>query len=410
MTNIRRRVVSAAAAGAMLLSTAGPAFAAATTIEISGNGAFTDNYATVEQENETKVVQDNDANVVNKVNSSADTGNNDAKFNTGGDVTVKTGAAETKTDISNVLNTNSAEVDCCDQGDTNVKIQDNGAFSDNIVALEKKTETKVYQDNYANVYNDVDANANTGGNDANLNTGGDVTIMTGKAKTDTSISTLANVNSAVVSSGPGSSNPSASFVISGNGAFSDNFIAAELEKETKISQDNSAHISNKVDANANSGYNDADFNTGGDVVIDTGAATVLATVDNAVNFNHADVDCGCVWDVLAKIADNGAKSDSTIAAALESEQEFYQDNYSRLYNDVEGDAKTGKNDANLNTGESDGDPSITTGAALSDTIIENSGNVNSVGSALPYEWPEHTSNVEFSFNFAALMAFFGMSV
>ena len=42
-------------------------------------------------------------------------------------------------------------------------------------------------------------------------------------------------------------------------------------------------------------------------MIDTGDAAVAAMVDNSVNFNYADVDCGCTWDVMAKIADNGAE-------------------------------------------------------------------------------------------------------
>src|SRR3989304_8801773 len=187
-------------------------------------------------------------------------------------------------------------------------ISGNGAGSDNWITTNQNSTTAVSQTNVANVTNNVDADAKTGYNDAGSNTGGDVTIKTGDAKAMTSVSTLANVNSAVVSSN-GGGNPSAEFVISGNGAFSDNYITANLRKLTSVGQSNIANISNNVDADAKTGGNDANFNTGGDVVIDTGKAVVDINVDNAVNFNHADVDCGCTWDVLAKIVGNGAEGD-----------------------------------------------------------------------------------------------------
>ena len=42
--------------------------------------------------------------------------------------------------------------------------------------------------------------------------------------------------------------------------------------------------------------------------------------------------------------------------------------------------------------------------------VSNSGNVNSVGDLLPWDWPDFPSEWEFSFSFAAMMAFFGMSL
>lgn len=213
---------------------------------------------------------------------------------------------------------------------------------------------------------------------------------------------------------PGASNPSASFVISGNGAGSDNYITAALANVTSVGQQNAANINNLVDADATTGENDANFNTGGDVLIGTGHATVKTDIDNAVNFNHADVDCGCTWDVLAKISGNGAEShqgsevDNIITLGLNNAQAVAQGNAAGLNNDVDDNAKTGYNGALSNTGEVDSDPAIVTGDAYNNNSISNSGNVNVVGD-MPFDFPE-MPEVEFSFNIAALWAFFGMSM
>lgn len=413
MTDFKKRIVTGIATAAVLANAAVPAAFAGTTIEISGNGAGSDNWANVSQNSTTAVNQSNNANVNNTVNSNANTGNNDANYNTGGDVHIDTGNASTNTTVSNVLNSNAAEVDCCNNGDTNVNISGNGAWSNNGVQLGSNTTTAVNQTNNANVNNNVDADAKTGYNDANSNTGGDVYIDTGKASAEVSVSTVANVNSARVSS-HGNGNPDASFMITGNGAGSDNYLTAYLSKSTGVGQSNNANIDNDVDADAKTGGNDANWNTGGDVHIDTGNASVDAEVDNSVNFNFADVDCGCTWDVLAKISGNGAEEhhgdypDNIITLNLDSAQAVGQGNNANLNNDLEDlDAKTGYNDAKANTGEADSDPAVHTGDADVNSAISNSGNVNSVGD-LNFEWPE-LPEVEYSFNFAALWAFFGMS-
>lgn len=413
MTKFSKQIFSVLAAGVMVANVATPALAS-TTIEITGNGAGADNWATVNQTSNTTVSQNNTANVTNNVNADAKTGGNDANFNTGGDVTVNTGNAGVSADVTNVLNSNAADVNCCSTGNTNVTIADNGAFSNNGVTLNQGSTTSVGQNNVANVTNTVNADAKTGGNDANKNTGGDVTISTGKAVVDASVSTTANMNVAHVGSALGASNPSASFVIAGNGAGSDNYITAGLTKSTSVSQNNTANVTNDVDADASTGYNDAGFNTGGDQMIHTGDAVVRADVDNAVNFNAADVDCGCTWDVLAKIAGNGADThfgnvaDNIIDLTLGGTQAVGQGNVANLTNRLdELNAKTGGNDVELNTADVHGDPMISTGNAGVNSEVSNSGNVNSVGN-LPFDMPEMPSNVEFSFNFAAFLAFFGM--
>src|SRR4029079_13974415 len=136
--------------------------------------------------------------------------------------------------------------------------------------------------------------------------------------------------------------------------------------------------------------------------------------DNAVNFNFADVDCGCEWDVLAKIAGNGAEEhhndevDNLISLLLDNVQAVGQGNTANLTNDVDdADADTGDNETGFNTGEVGSDPAIVTGDAVSKTSVSNSGNVNTLGD-FGFELPE-LPEADLSINFAALWAFFGLS-
>ena len=416
MTKLQRIIASAVASGSLLASAALPLMAQ-TTIVISGNGAGSDNYATVGQTSVTTINQSNEANVTNNVEAEAETGENDANFNTGGDVTISTGAATATAVVTNELNSNAAEVECCPTGPVDVEISGNGAFSDNQVQLVLTNVTTLNQGNKANVYNDVEVEAETGENDANLNTGGDVTIMTGKAKASAVVSTHANENWASIAPALGSGGSSSvSLKILDNGAGSSNWIQAALSKVTTLNQTNYAYVKNEVEAEAESGENEANFNTGGDVLIDTGDAEVGVVVDNDVNFNWAALDCGCAWGLFAKIEGNGADPehqengpDNGILASLTSVQTAGQGNQAKLYNeldDEELEADTGDNEAKLNTGEGEGDPSILTGDATVTVGVSNSGNVNQIGGALPLPWP--LPPVEFNFNWAGFWAFFGL--
>jgi len=422
MTNFKKQVFSVLTAGVMVANVATPAFAS-TTIEISGNGAGADSQVAVQSTNTSTVTQNNTANVNNTVKTDAVTGDNKANYNTGENVGIQTGDAKVDVNVANDLNKNMATVDCCAAQDTEVKVSGNGANSDNTVNLTNVNATGVTQNNTANVSNDVDVDAETGNNKAGLNTGGDVVILTGDAKVNVDVTTLANVNSAQVGGGHSATpTPSASFMIIGNGAGSDNTIAAALVNATTVAQNNVADIDNEVDVDAETGENEANFNTGGDVVILTGDAKVNAEVDNAVNFNFADVDCGCVFDVTAKIAGNGAeadnhygkwwdKDDNYIGLNLANTQAVGQGNLANLDNEVDvDDADTGENEAGYNTGAVDyvSDPAIVTGNAHSSTSVSNSGNINSVGD-LPFGMPE-MPNVNFSFNMAALWAMIGLSM
>jgi hypothetical protein len=410
--DLKRRLATAAATGALLLNTfATPAFAA--TVQVSGNGAFANSNANVNVSTVQTVTQSNNANITNNVDADADSGNNDANFNNGGDVSITTGSANSTVNVTNTANLNTANVDCCPAaGNITVDISNNSAFTDNNATLNLSGVTAVSQVNNADVYNDVDADADSGGNDANFNNGGDTSISTGPASTNVTLRTVANANSASLGGGSNGAG-SLTLKIANNSANSTSDIYANIASVQTLNQSNNADVDNDVDADANSGKNDANFNNGGDVSITTGAATAKVNVDNWVNFNSADVSCGClVGDWAAKILDNGAFADSNIYLDLASVLANGQINAADLDNDVDADAKSGKNDANYNNAGgagSDTDPSIDTGPASDNVSVDNHANVNTLGSAtLPSIPGLPEVGLNFSFSWGVLLALLGL--
>lgn len=409
MNKFTKKIVSVISAGALVaqMLVAAPAFA--TTITISGNGDGSTNNGTATVTQTTTVVQSNDAKVDNNVTAKADSGDNSASHNTGGNVSVSTGNANTDVKVDNKLNSNSAQVDCCPTGDTTIKIAGNGSDSKNDAKLTQDNTTSVFQENKANVDNDIYAKADSGDNKAKYNTGGDVTIDTGDAKTNVDVSTTANANWAKIG-GNGDKAGSVSLKILSNGDGSDNGITLDLTSGTLLAQSNEADIKNDVYAKADTGDNEAKHNTGGDVSVDTGNATADVTVDNAANFNWADSNCGCLLEDLGLEISGNGDSDNTITATLGSGLDVFQGNCAdepqgssqsrhghhgkdcEVNNDVTAKADSGDNSVKYNTGTpAGGDPSIDTGSADSGVEINNSGYVNKFGGDLPANWP----NVEF---------------
>lgn len=372
-----RKLSTAIATGAVLLSSVAPAFAS--DVEISGNGALSVNGVTSTNVTTTTVTQTNTADINNNVSSGASTGGNTADFNTGGNTTINTGSATSDVEVSTAANLNQASVDSCGTcagGDTDVTISGNGAMSTNGATVNNTSTVSLNQTNYADIDNNIYSNAKTGNNSAGFNTGGDVTIHTGSATSSVTVDNMANANIASVGGGSGLGGGS-SVIINGNGALSNNGVSLNDSSIVILGQANIADIDNNIHAGAKTGGNDAAFNTGGDVHIMTGHATTDVEVSNMVNFNAADVDCGCVLDGLdLKIAGNGASSFNGITSSDVHVLAVEAVNAAELDNNVHDYAKTGYNSAGFNVGGVGSDPSITTGSATSNTDVSNSGNVN----------------------------------
>lgn len=416
MTNLTKKITSVVATGAVLLSTSLPVFGV--TIELTGNGVDSQNTANVAVDNTTAVTQVNDANITNNVTVSSSTGSNDANRNTSGDVSISTGNSGAVVAVDNSANTNVANVEGCCAADVDVLISENGDSTKNSVNLGVNQEATniVSQINDARLENNVDVTTKTGYNDANRNTGGDVEIFTGDAMSATEIKNALNSNSAMI--GGGSEGSSVSARILGNGVESQNAINLLMGSGNFITQINDANVTNNVSTYAKSGGNDANRNTGGAVSIDTGDALVDVAIDNMANFNAADVDCGCVMDVLAKISGNGDSSKNRITADLGSYDVVTQTNLvasGRLDNNVDVFAKTGYNDANRNTGEAGDDPSVSTGNSTVLVDLANSANTNVYGNGFGWDWPDMPEmpdwgdyEFQFGFNYAAMWAWMNM--
>ncbi len=414
MTDYKRRIGTAIATVAILANAATPAAFAGTTITISGNSADSDNDVQVNNTQNTNVTQNNSANFTNNVSGNANTGDNDANKNNGGDVKVKTGDASINATVVNQANTNHASVDCCNQGNTTVKVANNSADSNNTVNLDVDHDIDIDQDNDADFDNNIKyLDAKTGNNDANKNNGGDVSIETGDASVKVAVSNWANANSARVGGGNGSE-ASMSLKIVDNSADSDNDITVDVDSDVEVDQDNEADFDNRIDADSNSGDNDANKNNGGEVSIETGDASVDVTVDNMANFNWADLNCGCVFGqggLTVDVSGNGYESDNNVNGDFDSDQDVDQDNDADFDTNVKNsDAETGNNDANKNNSGSNGDPSIETGDADFNVGVANSANMNSVGSEEP-EWPGLDLggvNINISFDLSDLMDALGL--
>ena len=438
-----KKIATALATGAILLQTSLPTFAA-TELIISGNGADSDNDVVVSQTNTTTVTQTNNTDVDNNINISTNTGGNTAEDNTGGDVFVKTGDADATVVVVNNLNSNVANVENCGDcaGDSLVLIEGNGAGSDNDARLRDYEVTKVWQDNVADVDNDVDVVLKTGDNLAEDNTGGSVAIVTGDANANVGVSTFANSNTAMIAGADGEGGGVA-LVIVGNGADSDNDIVLGLKRANVVTQWNTTDIDNDVDVKVATGHNAIDDSTGGDSGIKTGDANMTVVVDNMAGFNHAYIDDCCFEDVLAKISGNGAgdedASRNTIRAFLDQNLSVFQDNSCGMDwgwpmpmygdqsflrggdmpmmwwpwdndcfdNDLDLHAYTGGNLVDDSTGEPGTDPLIITGDSDVVVGVENIGGSNTYGDYSPPMGDHYDGasfDFEFSFSFEALFA------
>ncbi|MBI3443771.1 hypothetical protein HY008_03795 [Candidatus Woesebacteria bacterium] len=74
--------------------------------------------------------------------------------------------------------------------------------------------------------------------------------------------------------------------IIGNGAWSHNKCKITKKSKKIVKQSNKAHVTNNVWVDVNTGDNEANKNTWGDVTVDTGDATVEVTITNELNQNN----------------------------------------------------------------------------------------------------------------------------
>jgi len=163
--------------------------------------------------------------------------------------------------------------------------------------------------------------------------------------------------------------------ILGNGAESSSNVSVTQNNNDTATQNNSAKITNHIDSSSSTGGNDANFNTDGDTMIQTGNAANGVSVSNTANSNFMSNQnpCGCNNDSLIQVGGNGAFSTNNAALTQNNNTTGTQNNAANFHNDIDAHATTGDNSASDNTG---GNNSIFTGSAKNFVDVNNTANKN----------------------------------
>lgn len=203
----------------------------------------------------------------------------------------------------------------CGEGSTATNTN-NGAGSNNTTSNTTNNTNTTDQFNNANIDNNLVLNGSTGNNDTNYNTGGNSTVETGDVNLVAKVLNIANTNISdgtmwlvivneagkwigKIMGAPEGQNYAGSTEFefdvaadgsvtaknNANGAGSDNNASNTTNNTNSVTQNNNANIENNINLSANTGGNNANFNTGGDNTIKTGDATVIANIVNFVNNN-----------------------------------------------------------------------------------------------------------------------------
>jgi hypothetical protein len=196
---------------------------------------------------------------------------------------------------------------------------------------------------------------------------------------------MANMGSSTTGVGSGTG----SLWVVGNGFGSNNDVNVTDNNAATLVQGNTANIQNRVNSNAQTGRNNADENTGGNVTVDTGNALNTTRVDTMANFNSADLaNCGCTTTsgFLGKVFGNGAESRNMLNTFRNDTMSVFQGgengNTATVVNDVNNKGQTGYNNAQRNTGAVFGmiDPvGVISGHSGTNTTVSTQTGVNMFG-------------------------------
>ena len=259
----------------------------ATELVITDNGSGSQSELNLTTQTQTDVIQSNDSQVSNNIDTSASTGNNEASLNTNSDVNITTGDATSVTSIENSTNTSIVEAGCCESG-TIANVSGNGAESENSININSTNQTNIIGEQTARITNNIIGYASTGSNKANYNTSGSVTIVTGDIKAKVNLlNDPLNISNIEVRTG----NPNLIAKIAGNGFYSTNYISVSQDNLSNVFTNFSADIGNYFVWDLLTGENEANGNTDGNVIIKTGNVELEIFIKNFVNLGKVKVEC-----------------------------------------------------------------------------------------------------------------------
>jgi hypothetical protein len=251
-----------------------------------------------------------------------------------------------------------------------------GPLSENTCTVINRDTVTVNNVNDAQIVNKVSTKSNTGGNSASMNTLGG-TITTGDAVSNVQVQSVANINTTNITGGLATGGNTGSNSITGPS--STNSVYMENNHTVAVTNDNTATVRNRIDVDSNTGWNDANTNTG-PAVIKTGDASLGLAVLNHANDNLNDIR-GSAAGAGTNVAENsttGPFSENTVAIINRYAAAVNNVNDLQVKNEVDAWASSGKNDANKNTLGGD----IETGDADAAVGVETEGNINTTKVAM----------------------------
>ncbi|MEK7581480.1 MAG: hypothetical protein AAB512_04295 [Patescibacteria group bacterium] len=332
-----------------------------------------------------------------------------------GDTSIQTGDANANGVLVTSANTTAVSTDDPTCGacatDTSVTNSQNGSGSDNAATVNNNNNSTVVIDNDANVQNNLDFDANSGNNDASANVG-DSEIITGDANVVVTVITDANQVALGVYQFDVNGNQNGDIILDpgsliaqniGNGSGSTNDSTINNNNTSVETINNDGEIINNIDIDANTGYNTASKNTGGDSIIETGDASVVANVINSLNTvvdgalnvvnifgdmvgnivqpqapvqSTATSACGCgpcSSSATAGNLGNGSDSENNATVNSTNTDTTNMTNNATVENNLDLDGNTGGNTTSFNTG---GESSIETGEVEVKANVVNVANIN----------------------------------
>lgn len=236
--------------------------------------------------------------------------------------------------------------------DLQITVSGNGADSNNTVSVTDTQTTTVSQTSTGDTNNNVTQNADTGNNSASDNTGGSTSVSTGNVNSETSVSTTANTSTVSTPCCDTGTN----ITVSGNGSDSQNTVNYTSTNTTNVTLDQDATINNNLSVTANTGNNNANNNTGGNVSLSTGSITGWANLSTSVNIATVTVSQGT--SATVNVDGNGSGSVNDVTLNILFTFDLVKNQVADIDNDIFLDFDTGNNLANDNTG---GAVTLTTG-------------------------------------------------
>ncbi|OGZ78345.1 MAG: hypothetical protein A2358_03410 [Candidatus Staskawiczbacteria bacterium RIFOXYB1_FULL_37_44] len=303
----------------------------------STTGANSANTSLTNINNELTVKNINDANIINRVTTNINSGNNDANFNTGHGI-VTTGAANLGLNFFSLANTNlfgsqkfyanlqniynnfTGNVDLSGElavGSSplsgllaNAANNSTGANSSNQSIVNINDQTSITNQNTGKLNNEIDAKVTSGQNRANYNTGSG-SVVSGQVNSSVNVVNFLNSN---ITSGnwmmktlnvfgnwsgdlklPTMQTPELTVTVPAAGAAADsantntgsasvNTTDLTINNSATLTNNNQATIENNVTMQTDSGNNDASFN-GGAGLVKIGTANAETNEMNVANLN-----------------------------------------------------------------------------------------------------------------------------